>query len=425
MKTAGIIAEYNPFHKGHEYQINYIREKLGADFVVAAMSGDFVQRGTPALLSKHVRAEMALRCGADLVLELPVSVSTASAEYFAKGGVELLDGLGAIDLLCFGTETEDFQVLADIAGILQEEPPAYREALRKSLKEGLSYPVSRSHALKEFFPNSDEILSSPNNILGIEYIKALGCLGSTITPVNIKRLGNAYHDTSLPEETFPSASAIRQRIFDSSRPSGLIPFSTNAGSVSPAAGNGDPADQLASHLPASAYRLLQQALAEGRFLCEDQISVLLHYRLLEEDTESLCLYQDISRDLARRIVQKRNQFCSFTQFCTLLKTKELTLARIRRSLLHVLLRIRKPPASAGYARVLGFRKEASPLLSEIKNEGKLPLLTKAADASLILNSPALDEFDQTAAASNIYQCLLTAQTGEPFLHEYQKPIVIV
>lgn len=425
MKTAGIIAEYNPFHKGHEYQINYIKEKLGADFVVAAMSGDFVQRGTPALLPKHVRTEMALRCGVDLVLELPVSVSTGSAEYFARGGVELMDGLGVIDQLCFGTETEDFQALADLAGILLEEPPAYQEALRKGLKEGLAYPAARSHALSEFIPNADEILSSPNNILGIEYVKALVSLDSTIEPVNIKRRGNAYHDTSLPANTFSSASAIRQKIFDDSHVSGTMPFHTGAGGVPPVSDNDDPADQLACQLPAPAYRLLQQALEEGTFLCEDQISVLLHYRLLGEDAESLCRYQDMSPDLARRIVQKRNQYCTFTQFCMLLKTKELTLARIRRALLHVLLHIEKAPASIGYARILGFRRDAATLLSAIKKEGTLPLITKSADVSLILEDSALDEFQQTAAASNIYQCLLTAKTGKPFLHEYQKPIVIV
>lgn len=406
MKTAGIIAEYNPFHKGHEYQINYIREKLGADFVVAAMSGDFVQRGTAALLPKHVRAEMALRCGVDLVLELPVSVSTASAESFALGGAALLDGLGLLDLLCFGTETEDFQALTDLAGILAEEPPAYQEALRKGLKEGMAYPAARSRALAEFLPNSAELLASPNNILGIEYMKALKSLNSKIRPVNIKRQGSSYHDTALPSDAFPSATAIRQKIYD-----------TRPVSISQE-------DPLAEQIPSSAYPLLKKAVSEGAFLDDDQISLLLHYRLLEENAESLCRYQDMSRELAGRIIRNRNQYLNFTQFCLLLKTKELTLTRIRRALLHVLLRIEKAPALPVYARVLGFRKEAAPLLSAIKKEGRLPLVTKAADAPLILEGDALAAFQQTAAASNIYHSLLTAKTGAPFLHEYQKPVVI-
>ena len=173
MKTAGIIAEYNPFHTGHEYQINYIKEKLRTDYVVIAMSGDFVQRGTPALFSKYVRAEMALRSGADLVLELPVSISSASAELFARGGVQLLDGLGVTDILCFGSECGDTDALAKI---LAEEPEAFQDALRRNLKDGMTFPKARSMALSAVFPESEkyqQLLSSPNNILGIEYCKAI------------------------------------------------------------------------------------------------------------------------------------------------------------------------------------------------------------------------------------------------------------
>ena len=153
MKTAGIIAEYNPFHTGHEYQINYIKEKLRTDYIVIAMSGDFVQRGTPALFSKYVRAEMALRSGADLVLELPVSISSASAELFARGGVQLLDGLGVTDILCFGSECGDTDALMELAKILAEEPEAFQDALRRNLKDGMTFPKARSMALSAVFPN--------------------------------------------------------------------------------------------------------------------------------------------------------------------------------------------------------------------------------------------------------------------------------
>ncbi len=152
MKTAGIIAEYNPFHTGHEYQINYIKEKLRTDYIVIAMSGDFVQRGTPALFSKYVRAEMALQSGADLVLELPVSISSASAELFARGGVQLLDGLGVTDILCFGSECGDTDALMELAKILAEEPEAFQDALRRNLKDGMTFPKARSMALSAFFP---------------------------------------------------------------------------------------------------------------------------------------------------------------------------------------------------------------------------------------------------------------------------------
>ena len=221
MKTAGIIAEYNPFHTGHEYQINYIKEKLRTDYVVIAMSGDFVQRGTPALFSKYVRAEMALRSGADLVLELPVSISSASAELFARGGVQLLDGLGVTDILCFGSECGDTDALMELAKILADEPEDFQTALRRNLKNGMTFPKARSMALSAVFPESEkyqQLLSSPNNILGIEYCKAILRENSSISPVSIKREGNDYHENTLSENHFPSASAIRNAILDFNAP---------------------------------------------------------------------------------------------------------------------------------------------------------------------------------------------------------------
>ena len=188
MKTVGLITEYNPFHKGHEYQIRYAREILGADYIVIAMSGDFVQRGAPALMEKHLRAEMALLGGADLILEMPVQTATASAEGFAAGGVSLLDGLGVVDELCFGSECGDTEALMNIAQILVKEPFEYRKLLQQNLRTGMSFPAARSSALIRYmrekatsvhntFGVSSEhielILSSPNNILGIEYCKAL------------------------------------------------------------------------------------------------------------------------------------------------------------------------------------------------------------------------------------------------------------
>ena len=211
MKVTGIIAEYNPFHKGHKYQIDYCKKKLNSDYVIVAMSGDYVQRGTPALLPKHVRAEMALRCGADLVLEMPVSVSTASAEAFAMGGVSMLDGLHIMDSLCFGSEYGKVSALMELAEILVEEPEEYRQLLKEFLSNGLSFPSARCQTLTEYFRNPHnftgddfdgvltpllnqivQILNSPNNILGIEYCKALLRLKSNIKPVTLKRQGMGY-----------------------------------------------------------------------------------------------------------------------------------------------------------------------------------------------------------------------------------------
>ena len=464
MKTAGIIAEYNPFHRGHEYQIQYTREKLGADYVIVAMSGDYVQRGTPALISKHLRAEMALRCGADLVLEMPVSVSTASAEAFAMGGVSLLDSLGVVDMLCFGSESGEITALKELAEVLVEEPEEYRILLKSFLSQGLSFPAARSQALTEYFKNPrnftgddfdgvltpllnqvTRILNTPNNILGIEYCKALLRLNSKIQPVTIRREGMGYHDTfadpgSLTETpsvsgtnttgsslsgtpdsfspSFASASAIRNLLCQkTSDPESPCP-SGNAGLPT------TPADILASQIPENAFFIFKNILDSGEFLTEDALDPILAYCLLQKNIAELASCQDVSGNLAQRIMNQKNLLHGFSQSAALLKTKELTQTRIQRALLHIILGIHHTPERIPYARVLGFRKESSPLLKEIKKNSRIPVITKLADASrqLDLSSQAL--LEETTFASNLYESLLSQKSGKTYIHEYEKKIII-
>lgn len=465
MKTAGIIAEYNPFHRGHEYQIQYTREKLGADYVIVAMSGDYVQRGTPALISKHLRAEMALRCGADLVLEMPVSVSTASAEAFAMGGVSLLDSLGVVDILCFGSESGEITALKELAEVLVEEPEEYRILLKSFLSQGLSFPAARSQALTEYFKNPrnftgddfdgvltpllnqvTRILNTPNNILGIEYCKALLRLNSKIQPVTIRREGMGYHDTfadsgSLTETpsvsgtnttgsslsgtpdsfspSFASASAIRNLLCQkTSDPESPCP-SGNAGLPT------TPADILASQIPENAFFIFKNILDSGEFLTEDALDPILAYCLLQKNIAELASCQDVSGNLAQRIMNQKNLLHGFSQSAALLKTKELTQTRIQRALLHIILGIHHTPERIPYARVLGFRKESSPLLKEIKKNSRIPVITKLADASrqLDLSSQAL--LEETTFASNLYESLLSQKSGKTYIHEYEKKIIII
>ena len=465
MKTAGIIAEYNPFHRGHEYQIQYTREKLGADYVIVAMSGDYVQRGTPALISKHLRAEMALRCGADLVLEMPVSVSTASAEAFAMGGVSLLDSLGVVDILCFGSESGEITALKELAEVLVEEPEDYRILLKSFLSQGLSFPAARSQALTEYFKNPrnftgddfdgvltpllnqvTRILNTPNNILGIEYCKALLRLNSKIQPVTIRREGMGYHDTfadsgSLTETpsvsgtnttgsslsgtpdsfspSFASASAIRNLLCQkTSDPESPCP-SGNAGLPT------TPADILASQIPENTFFIFKNILDSGEFLTEDALDPILTYCLLQKNIAELASCQDVSGNLAQRIMNQKNLLHGFSQSAALLKTKELTQTRIQRALLHIILGIHHTPERIPYARVLGFRKESSPLLKEIKKNSRIPVITKLADASrqLDLSSQAL--LEETTFASNLYESLLSQKSGKTYIHEYEKKIIII
>ena len=436
MKTAGIIAEYNPFHKGHEYQIRYTKEKLKADYVIVAMSGDYVQRGTPALISKHVRAEMALRCGADLVLEIPVSISTASAEAFAMGGVSLLDSLGVVDMLCFGSESGEISALKELAEILVEEPEEYKKLLKSFLSEGLTFPAARSQALTEYFKNPrnfngddfdgvltpllnevTQILNTPNNILGIEYCKALLRLNSQIRPVTIRREGMGYHETTVPDgnstvaspdlqsptDFFASATAIRNLILRDSP---------------------DP-DALASQIPGQAFPVFQKAVNSGEFLTENSLDSILSYCLMKENVKSLSSYMDVSEDLARRIINQQNLLLSFSQSVSVLKTRELTQTRIQRALLHIILNIHTAPTQTPFARVLGFRRESSELLSQIKKHSRIPLISKLADAQKLLDSEGNQILSETVFSSNLYEKLLCLKTGRKFCHESQKQLIIL
>lgn len=439
MKTVGIIAEYNPFHTGHEYQIDHAKKKLGADYVVIAMSGDFVQRGTPAVFSKYVRTKMALLGGADLVLELPVSVSTASAELFARGGVQLLSGLGVVDTLCFGSECGDTHALMDLAKVLAFEPETFQEKLRQNLKEGMTFPKARSQALCALFPDSEsirQILSSPNNILGIEYCKAILREKSSIVPSAIKREGNAYHETTLDQKNFPSASGIRRTLSEiSAHPcqatllsgSDLVPETSSE--------NASLDDDLVfslqeltdRFLPLSCRESFVQTVKESGFLEEKDLDLLYRYRLLQETEDSLCTYLDLSHSLARRILACRDQYETFSQFTDLLKTKEITRTRIQRALLHMLLHISDVPTKIPYARVLGFRKNSSALLGAIKKQGTIPLLTKLSDAPKLLDpdTDAMKLLNETTFASNLYESILAQKKNAACIHEYRQQIILL
>lgn len=413
MKIAGIIAEYNPFHTGHAYQIQRTKEAVGADFVIAVISGDFVQRGAPAFLPKHIRAGMALAGGADLVFELPATNACTSAEFFAAGGVSLLNGLGCTDVLSFGSESGNIRLFETLGAYLAEEPEIYRDYLSHSLRKGLSYPAARQKALlyclhtasPEYgLPSDDSLaafLAAPNNILGIEYCKALIRQKSSIEPFTVQRKGSPYHDTSLSSVSaaFPSASAIRKN-WDSSDP-----------------------DTWSLLFPPAVYSYLQTTDAENLRLTEEDFSLPLRWLLYSISPEELSSFLDFSPQLADRIRNTRNQYESFLQYVSLLKTKELTYTRISRALFHALLNIRKvPPIS--YARLLGFQKNAACVLTEIKKRGTLPLLTSLSDAPKILDASALTILEANTRIANLSESVLCHKTGKPFVHEYSRPLII-
>ncbi len=411
MKVNGIVAEYNPFHNGHKYHLENAKKATKADYTIIAMSGNFMQRGTPALLDKFKRAEMALQNGADLVLELPVYYAASSAEYFAMGAVALLDKLGVVNNLCFGSECGDLEILQMIARIYMEEPEEFTNALRNNLRHGMSYPLARTNAFLQYEPSLRqyrEVFSSPNNILGIEYLKALLKRNSGIQPLTTMRSGAAYHDNRLGS-SHCSALAIRHAVFSR-----------------------EDTKYLSAHMPETAYDLIVSSLKEERPLHIDHFSSALLYKLLSESESGFDQYLDVSSDLSDKIRKNLYRFDSFSGFCDLLKSKEMTYTRISRCLLHILLNMKKTTMEsyiamdyAPYARVLGFRKDATPLLSAIKEHSSIPLITKLADAKGILSQDALAMLKQDIQRNSIYESTAALKVKRPMRNEYRTPIVIV
>lgn len=400
MKIVGLITEYNPFHSGHQYHMEKTREITGADAVIVVMSGNFVQRGAPAIMPKHIRAKAALKSGASLIIELPVCYATGSAEYFAYGAISLLEKLGCVDSVCFGSECGDIEVLQGFAQIIHDEPEEYKGFLNDYLKQGNSFPLARQKAMKDFLKSqtADSVLGEPNNILGIEYLKALYRLNSKIRPYTIKRVSSHYHDEIL-QEHYSSASAIRKVMSEQNE------FDWN------------------SQVPDCCVSLYKENYQLRYPVSANDFSILLKYKLLQETKESLTEYLDVSKDLANRILNKLNQFVSFEQFCELLKTKETTYSRISRALIHILLGIKAADMKEiEYARILGFQTEASDVLSLIKKKARISLVTKLTTVEN-LSVSAKKMLEQDVYAANLYESVIADKFQTAFKNELEQQIV--
>ena len=427
MKIVGLITEYNPFHNGHLYHMQKAKEITGADSVIAVMSGNYVQRGAPAIMPKHLRAEVALEAGIPLVLELPVCYASGSAEYFADGAISLFEKLGCIDSICFGSECGDYYLLEKVAHVTADEPEAYKQTLQDALKQGLSFPLARQAALKAYFqdPSLDDILEQPNNILGIEYIKALYLRKSPIGAYTIRRKISGYHDKEL-SPGYSSASAIRR----------LLAFAGNSVHLASEEMYDEPGlsevlTRLEGQVPPSCIRSLEETHRVRYPVYANDLSLLFRYRLLTETRESLAGYLDMTEELANRMINHANDFITFDQFCDLLKTRDMTYSRISRCLLHILLNIRtedmtlyKEEGGCQYARVLGFSKDGAKLLTRIKRTSSVPLLTKLTQTEG-LSKTGLRMLRQDIFAADLYESVITDKFKMPFISEYQQQIVRV
>lgn len=411
MKVAGVITEYNPFHNGHKYQLEQIKRQTSADYIVVVMSGDFVQRGEPAIIDKYERTRMALLSGADLVLELPAVFATASAEFFAGGGISILKNTGIVDMLCYGVESVDHELTKLVAGMLKNPPAEYSASLARLIQGGMSFPAARSRALCEYFQDNydssldklDAFIASPNNILAIEYEKAL--MDCDITGFPIKRVGEGYHSTDSTS-AFSSATAVR----------GVI--STVYNTANHLTVNSSNTSQfwnltvLNTLMPADCAKILTYCISNGHIVFPDAISDLLYYRLISERNEGYEKYSDCTKELSAKIVKNIYKYENFTQFCNLLKSKNLTYTRISRVLTHILLGIENDDFNIcmdnPYLRILGFKKSSGELMHLLKKRASAPIITKVADAPYELISK--DIF-----AADLYGRLCHSQQNE-FTH---------
>ena len=386
----GIICEYNPFHNGHLYHLNEAKKVTNSDYSVAIISGNFAQRGEPSIVSKWAKTEMALKCGVDLVLELPVIYSISSAENFAYGATKILDSLDIVDYLAFGSECGDITILDDIVQVLIEEPKAYRTLLSHELSTGVSYPKAREKALLMYLANMRRfanVLSSPNNILGIEYLKALKKQNSIIQPVTIKRQESDQNNNMFTSSSrFASGSAIRSAC-----------LSTNI-------------DNLQKYMPEDSFYLLEDCLKKGN--CVKDLSCFdkeILYTLRKMSTSEIANLPDVSEGLEYAIKNAANSCNSVVELLTLIDTKRYTKTRLQRIFLYAILGITKDDIQLSkkitpYIRVLGFNENGKELISEAtRRNPKLNLITspkKFLDSSSNKNLKYLLQKD--IWASNVY-----------------------
>ncbi len=413
MTVVGIISEYNPLHQGHAYHLENARKKAEADACVCVLSSSFVQRGEPALLSKWARARMAISAGADLVLELPSAFSCASAEYFASGAVRILESLNCVNYLCFGSEAGILTDLEQAAQALAFESHDFKFHLKKALDEGLSFAVARQKAFQAIQPNEKnfntsviaatstssnspnsiaDILNKPNNILGIEYIKAIKRMGGSMVPLTVERKGEGYHSL-VQTSSFASATAIRKYLADAPAP---ICFESDA--------------FLHNNLPQSSLEILSCEFAQGRgpvFL--DAYEAIILYLLRSSTGKALSDLPYMGEGLENRLKEAALKSASLKELVSSVVTSRYPASRIKRILCALLtgltgefLEVLKGNGYAQYIRVLGFNETGRKLLAGIKKKVQLPIITKPANYTKLENPLAKRLFELEIRATDSY-----------------------
>lgn len=403
MKATGVVVEYNPFHNGHLHHLRETRNATGADIVVAVMSGHFLQRGEPALVSKWSRTRMALEAGVDVVIELPYCFATQHAEIFSRGAISLLDSIGC-ESFCFGSEDGDIDTFEKTVVFIEANRERYNTYISGFIREGMSYPSALAKAFQTLVSGDSVIdLSKPNNILGFHYMEARNQIHSSLKAYTITREAAGYHDQHFSSPSIASATSIRKNIFSS---------------------EGD--HKIDSYLPSTSVdQLTQYQLEYGGFHRWENYWTVLQYKLLSSSKEELKEIYEVEEGIENRMKECVKTSTSFEEFMTKLKTKRYTWTRLQRMLLHILTNTRKEEmrhrhASPSYIRLLGMNKMGREFLHSKKKEMPLPLISK-------LSSANQSEIKLDVTAAEIFSLgIKNAAARKKSLHqEWSQPPVMI
>jgi predicted nucleotidyltransferase len=402
MKSVGLIVEYNPFHNGHAYHLQASKEAAEADVVIAVMSGNFLQRGEPALVSKWHRTKMALLNGVDIVFELPYRFATQKAETFANGAVSILDAVGC-DSLCFGSESGDLSLFLQTIDYLEKQHQSYNENIKQYIETGVSYPKALSLAFQQL-PDSEKYLdlAKPNNILGLEYIKAIKHQKYALTPMTIPRKNANYHDQDFSSATIASATSIRKAIFADS----------------------DGKSAIDQYVPNPTKQLLKEYLHFYQVFHQwENYWSYLQFRLIHSTPEDLREIYEMEEGLENRLLAAALESNNFHEFMQRIKTKRYTWTRLQRLCVHILTNTKKEEMStlsekASYLRLLGMTSKGREYLNKNKSHLSLPLISK-------LSSYKKKEINQDIKAARVYSLGIPSLIKNKMIRqEYEPPIYL-
>ncbi len=406
MRVLGIVVEYNPLHDGHMYHLRSAIDLVKPDFTIAVMSGNFVQRGEPAIVEKFARAEMALRAGVDVVFELPTIYAIQDASGFSTGAIGTLNATNVVDDLVFGSESNNIQNIEKIASLIFEESEGFKNALKENLKAGLSFPNARRLAVSKMIDEKSEEMRYSNNILGIEYVVALKKLGSKIKPHTIKRIGSNYNDENM--SSIPSATAIRKAIFDGKKIEGLPDFS---------------------------LEILQREFANGKgpVFFEDFFD-LLRAKIILLGREGLEKLYGFNEGISERFFEGACRAKDSSTFLQIVKTKRFTFTRIKRRMMYGIFEIDKEFVSRSnelgpqYLRLLGFRKNSRQILRSISDRSSVPLISNLSEFKSAIRKRNVDialaqeQLNFDLKASNLYMLKFKSNTNI-CKDEFRKPLI--